>query len=112
MVTYELVTVARDGKQRVATYASEVPLKPGDVIRFKGRDWLVERIEDGDPQRLLAKPARYRLRLVQPDGREELGAFRRYRPDGPLSPGELAEHYADLFLAGLHGATTHQERTR
>jgi len=83
MVTYELVTVARDGKQRVATYASEVPLKPGDVIRFKGRDWLVERIEDGDPQRLIAKPARYRLRLVQPDGREELGAFRRYRPDGP-----------------------------
>jgi hypothetical protein len=83
MLTYELVTVARDGKQRVATYASEEPLKPGDVIRFKGRDWLVERIEDGDPQRLMTKPARYRLRLVHPDGREELASFRRYRPDGP-----------------------------
>jgi hypothetical protein len=83
MLTYELVTVARDGKQRVATYASEEPLKPGDVIRFKGRDWLVERIEDGDPQRLITKPARYRLRLVHPDGREELASFRRYRPDGP-----------------------------
>jgi AcrR family transcriptional regulator len=35
-----------------------------------------------------------------------------YRPDGPLSPEALADHYADLFLAGLHGATTHQERTR
>jgi len=29
------------------------------------------------------KPARYRLRLRHPDGREELGAFRRFRPDGP-----------------------------
>jgi TetR/AcrR family transcriptional regulator, cholesterol catabolism regulator len=35
-----------------------------------------------------------------------------YRPDGPLSPDALADQYADLFLAGLQGATTHQERTR
>ena len=82
-VTYELVTVARDGKERVATYAADAPLKPGDVIRFNGRDWLVERIEDGTPERVVARPARYRLRLVHPDGREEDGAFRRYRPDGP-----------------------------
>jgi len=53
------------------------------VIRFKGRDWLVERIEEGTRERVVAKPARYRLRLVHPDGREELGAFRRFRPDGP-----------------------------
>jgi TetR/AcrR family transcriptional regulator, cholesterol catabolism regulator len=26
-----------------------------------------------------------------------------YRPDGPLGPEELAEQYADLFLAGLRG---------
>jgi hypothetical protein len=82
-VTYELVTVSRDGKERRATYATEEPLTPGSVVRFKGRDWLVERIEDGDPPRALAKPARYRLRLVHSDGREELGAFRRFRPDGP-----------------------------
>jgi hypothetical protein len=82
-VTYELVTIARRGKQRVATYASEEELRPGDVIRFKGRDWLVERIEDGDPARAIGKPARYRLRLTHPEGREEVGAFRRYRPEGP-----------------------------
>lgn len=82
-ITYELVTIARDGKQRVATYASAEELSPGDVVRFKGRDWLLERIEDGEPPRAIGKPARYRLRLVYPDGREELGAFRRYRPDGP-----------------------------
>jgi hypothetical protein len=82
-VMYELVTVGRDGTERKAPYASEEPLRPGSVVRFKGRDWLVERIEDGDPPRALAKPARYRLRLVHSDGREELGAFRRFRPDGP-----------------------------
>jgi hypothetical protein len=53
------------------------------VIRFKGRDWLVEQIEDGAPERVIGKPARYRMRLVHPDGHEELGAMRRFRPDGP-----------------------------
>jgi hypothetical protein len=81
--TYELVTVARDEKERTGRYTAEGPLKPGDVVRFKGRDWLLERIEDGEPPRAIGKPARYRLKLVHPDGREELGAFRRYRPDGP-----------------------------
>jgi hypothetical protein len=84
MASYELVTIARDGKQRVASYASEDPLERGSVVRFKGRDWLVERLEEGGPPRAIAKLARYRLRLVHSDGREELGAFRRYRPDGPM----------------------------
>jgi hypothetical protein len=83
MVTYELRTIARAGRQRVATYASDEELQAGDVVRFKGRDWLLERIEEGEPPRAVGKPARYRLRLVHPDGREEVGAFRRYRPDGP-----------------------------
>jgi hypothetical protein len=55
------------------------------VLRLAGRDWLVEELdepEDG-PARATAKPARYRLLLRHPDGREEAGAFRRYRPDGP-----------------------------
>jgi hypothetical protein len=82
-IPYELMTIARDGKQRVAPYASDEELRRGDVVRFKGRDWLLERIEDGEPPRAVGKPARYRLRLVHPDGREEFGAFRRYRPDGP-----------------------------
>ena len=33
-----------------------------------------------------------------------------YRPDGPLGPAALAGHYADLFLEGLRGTTTSQER--
>jgi len=56
------------------------------VLRVNGRDWLVERAEpDGDrfAARLFAKPARYRIRLRHPDGREEVGAFRRYRPGAP-----------------------------
>jgi hypothetical protein len=50
-----------------------------------GRHWLIEQVEANraGPPRALAKPARYRLRLRYPGGREELGALRRYRPDGP-----------------------------
>jgi hypothetical protein len=50
------------------------------VVRLDGRDWLVEAVEDG---RVVAKPARYRLTLRHPDGHEEVGAMRRYRPDAP-----------------------------
>jgi hypothetical protein len=83
-LTYEAAAFTRSGTQRVHTYASETPLGPGDVIRMSGRDWLVERVEaDTDPPRLTMKPARYRLRLRHPDGREELGAFRRWRSDAP-----------------------------
>jgi hypothetical protein len=83
-LTYEAAAFTRSGSQRVHTYASETPLGPGDVIRMSGRDWLVERVEtDTDPPRLIMKPARYRLRLRHPDGREELGAFRRWRSDAP-----------------------------
>jgi hypothetical protein len=83
-LSYEAAAFTRSGRQRVHTYASETPLGPGDVIRMSGRDWLVERVEaDTDPPRLTMKPARYRLRLRHPDGREELGAFRRWRSDAP-----------------------------
>jgi hypothetical protein len=80
---YEVVTSARTGKERVHAYASEGALGPGDVLRLQGRDWLVVSVEDGEPARAIAKPARYRLRLQHPDGHGEFGAFRRYRPDGP-----------------------------
>jgi hypothetical protein len=82
-VTYELHTSTRDGQGRTVDYTVEESLRPGDVVRFKGRDWLIERIEEGEPPRALAKPARYLVRIVHSDGREELGAFRRFRPDGP-----------------------------
>ena len=58
MASYELVTIARDGKRRVASYASEDPLARGAVVRFKGRDRLVERLEEGGPPaRLPSLPA-------------------------------------------------------
>jgi hypothetical protein len=83
-LTYEAAAFTRSGRERVHTYASETALGPGDVIRMSGRDWLVERLEaDTDPPRLIMEPARYRLRLRHPDGREELGAFRRWRSDAP-----------------------------
>ena len=78
--TYEVVTVNRAGIERRRPYTSEDELAPGSVIRLDGRDWLVESAEDG---RVAARPARYRLTLRHPDGHEEVGAMRRYRPDAP-----------------------------
>jgi hypothetical protein len=86
IVHYEVVTLSRAGKERRREYVSDLELRPGDVFRLYGRDWLVDRIErrDGDAAaRLFAKPARYRLSLQHPDGHVEVGAFRRYRPDAP-----------------------------
>jgi hypothetical protein len=66
-------------------YAAPDPLRPGDAVRLEGRYWLITAIEpaEGAPARLRSKPARYRLRLRHPDGREEVGAFRRFRPSAP-----------------------------
>jgi hypothetical protein len=79
-VRYEVVTSSRSGTERKHPYTSDSELQQGSVIRLHGRDWLIDRVEDG---RAYGKPARYRLRLHHPDGREEVGAFRRYRPDAP-----------------------------
>jgi hypothetical protein len=83
--TYHLET-RRTGTSRVHEYTTEDVLTPGAVLRLDGRFWLVERTEPagaGASERLVATPARYRIRLGHPDGREELGVFRRFRPDGP-----------------------------
>jgi hypothetical protein len=77
---YEVGVVHSSGKEHVHEYATEEPLEPGSVVRLEGRFWLVERIEGARAQ---AKLARYRLRLRYPDGREDVGAFRRFRPDSP-----------------------------
>src|SRR5438094_6388518 len=79
-VTYELVHVSRSGRERVHSYTSEEPLQPGSLVHYEGRHWLAETV---DGTRVTLKPARYRLKLRHPDGREELGALRRYRPDAP-----------------------------
>jgi hypothetical protein len=60
-------------------------------VLIGGRCWLVERIEHA---RVQAKPARYRLTLRHPDGRQEAGAFRRFRADAP-APGHQLTTLAD-----------------
>jgi hypothetical protein len=77
---YELVTRSPGGRERVRPYVSDDPLSPGSVVQAGGRFWLVETVE---AEEAVAKPARYRLRLHHPDGREELGTFRRFRPGSP-----------------------------
>jgi hypothetical protein len=59
---------------------------PGSVVLLDGRYWLVEQIEQARAQ---TRPARYRLTLRHPDGRQEAGAFRRFRPDAPVPGHQL-----------------------
>jgi hypothetical protein len=83
---YEVVTVNRAGKQWTHAYASDDRLGPGSVVRLSGRYWLIEDViqdEASDSIRAVARPARYRLRLRHSDGREEVGALRRFRPGAP-----------------------------
>jgi hypothetical protein len=83
---YQVVTLTRAGGERLRSYAADDEVRAGDVLYFDGRHWLITEVEpagDAGPARALAKPARYRLTLRHPDGREELGAFRRFRPDAP-----------------------------
>jgi hypothetical protein len=83
---YDIVASRRSGRERVHRFATEEPLQPGDVLRLEGRYWLLERIEPDGVEvsgRAIAKPARYRLVLRHPDGREEIGAMRRFRPGAP-----------------------------
>lgn len=84
MATYTIDLVGRSGAVRHHSYTDDDGLSPGSVIRVEGRDLLVQRIEPGnDGQRLIVAPARYRMVLRHPDGREEAGALRRYRSDRP-----------------------------
>jgi hypothetical protein len=81
---YELVAVGRAGVERRYPWSAGEELEPGSVVHVAGRDWLVYELdEEGDRPVARGKLARYRLRMVHPDGREELGGFRRCRPDGP-----------------------------
>ena len=79
---YTVVTRGRTGNERAHEFASETPLRPGDVLRLDGRFWLVAELDRAEP-RAVAEPARYRLQLRHPDAREEVGALRRFRSDAP-----------------------------
>jgi hypothetical protein len=82
--SYDIVASGRAGVERIYPWAAEEQLQPGSVVHVGGRDWLVSELDlTGDRPRALARLARYRLRMVHADGSEELGGFRRYRPDGP-----------------------------
>jgi hypothetical protein len=87
--SYRLITHARSGREHEHPYASQDPLQPGSVLLLSGRYWLVDRVDDADVH---ARPARYRLTLRHPDGREEAGAFRRFRPDAPTVGHQLATY--------------------
>ena len=80
MTTYDVVTSSRSGHDRTHHFDAEGELAPGGVVRVEGRDWLIDRIEG---ERAIARPARYRMLLRHPDGREERGAVRRFRRDRP-----------------------------
>jgi hypothetical protein len=83
---FDIVAHTRAGTEHVHRYATDEQLEVGSVVRLEGRYWLIERIErEGDEvsARAFAIPGRYRLRLTHPDGKEELGAVRRFRPDAP-----------------------------
>jgi hypothetical protein len=82
---YDVVMQRRTGKERVHAFASDDQLVPGDVVRLDGRFWLIASIEPAEEAaaRALAEPARYRVKLQHPDGREEIGAFRRFRSGAP-----------------------------
>jgi hypothetical protein len=77
---YKIVTHDRTGQEHVRPFTSADALAPGAVMLLGGRYSLVERVER---ERVYAAPARYRLTLRHPDGREEEGAFRRFRADAP-----------------------------
>jgi hypothetical protein len=78
--TYEIVTVTRHGAPRPHMFSSETELRPGDIVVLGGRFWLIDEVGDG---KATAAPARYRLVLRYPDGREDAGVFRRFRPGAP-----------------------------
>jgi hypothetical protein len=79
-LTYEIVTVTRVGASRPHAYSPENELRPGDIVVLGGRFWLIAELDDG---KATATPARYRLVLRHPEGRDEAGAFRRFRPGAP-----------------------------
>jgi hypothetical protein len=90
-VSYEIVTHDRTGRERVHPYTGEDALAPGSVVLIGGRYWLVDGVEEA---RVQTQPARYRLTLRHPGGRQESGALRRFRADAP-APGHQLTTLAD-----------------
>ena len=78
--SYKIITRNRTGQEHVRPFASADAVAPGTVALLGGRYSLVERVEQ---ERVYAGSARYRLTLRHPDGRNEEGAFRRFRADAP-----------------------------
>jgi hypothetical protein len=79
--SYRIVTHNRTGHEHVRPYTAEDALATGSIVLLGGRYWLIERVAQ---ENAYAEPARYRLTLRHPDGRQEAGAFRRFRADAPV----------------------------
>jgi hypothetical protein len=85
--SYTLVMHDRAAREQTHRYTSGDPLVLGSVVLLGGRYWLVDQVNGAAVQ---SRPARYRLILRHPDGREEAGAFRRNRSDAPTVGHQLA----------------------
>jgi hypothetical protein len=82
---YEVVMRSRSGHDHRQEYDSSEPLEVGMLVSLRGQRWLVDsvaRSDRGKPRATLT-PACYRLVLRHPDGREQAGAFRRFRAAEP-----------------------------
>jgi hypothetical protein len=94
--SYRFITSSPDGRKRVYRYTSQDLLAPGSVVLLHDRYWLVVAVDDGAAR---ARPARYRLTLRHPDGRQEAGFFRRFRSDAPTLGHQLTTLDGGLPIA-------------
>jgi hypothetical protein len=84
-VVHELVVRTRSGRERRLEYASSEAVRDGAVLALDGQWFLVDSVSEDVSGRpvVVARPARYRLVLRHPDGREESGAFRCFQAGSP-----------------------------
>jgi hypothetical protein len=69
----------REHRHRLSTTHD---LQVGDLVSVAGGRWIVDELrEAGGEREARLEPARFRLVLLRPDGREEAGAIRRLRDD-------------------------------
>jgi hypothetical protein len=84
MGDYNVILPSRHGNAQAHRHrlSTANDLRVGDVVRVTGGRWIVDELrEAGGEREARLEPARFRVVLLQPDGREEAGAVRRLRDD-------------------------------
>ena len=84
MGEYSVIVPGRpgSGQEHRHRLSTANDLVVGDVVRVAGGRWIVDELrEAGGEREARLEPARFRLVLLLPDGREEAGAVRRLRDD-------------------------------